>query len=355
MVEAFVDMDARHAHDLSTPSRGSLFSVEVMHSSGRLPRHLWRPGKRPGMACFSLSHRHCLAGPASQPPAPNKLSTGGWDVKQWRWDREKQKEENRKEQKNQKHEEREAEVEPVVQVTRRDDAMLGWLAVVKMADMEAIRWALAGIEEGVADRPISLRKAQHWVSRMQQAGHVDRARPSYKEGQVVWATHQAIGKQAPNVYRQTTRHELAVAMVSARYISRGYTWSRDRRPESLQDHQVDGIAIKGDTVELIEVELTPKELRRYKFIHTHHAERMSRGGVSRVVYLCTKDAARAVSREADKFIFRTDRHRLVTLPVFDVRGKWIGNDTDLWDGVLDPVSSTGEIPTPELWNSTVLS
>jgi hypothetical protein len=33
----------------------------------------------------------------------------------------------------------------MVQVTERDDAMMAWLDVVRMADTEAIRYALAGM------------------------------------------------------------------------------------------------------------------------------------------------------------------------------------------------------------------
>ncbi|WP_223695373.1 hypothetical protein [Leifsonia poae] len=49
--------------------------------------------------------------------------------------------------------------------------------------------------------------------------------PRFRDGSIVWATHQAIGKTAPNLFRQTTRHEVAVAAVSARYLCRGYSWS----------------------------------------------------------------------------------------------------------------------------------
>lgn len=45
------------------------------------------------MPCSSLSHRQSPAGPASQPPALRKLLPGGWEVKEWRWDREEQKRE----------------------------------------------------------------------------------------------------------------------------------------------------------------------------------------------------------------------------------------------------------------------
>lgn len=304
------------------------------------------------MPCFSLSPRQCLAEPASQPPAPNKLSTGGWEVKQWRGDREKQKKNKTKKQR-QEAGETECEVVEVVQITRRDEQLVEWLTVVRMADMRSIRWAMAGLN-GVTE-PVSLRVAQKWVSRLVEVGLVDRERLTYQEGQIVWATHTATGRVAPNLYRQTTRHELAVAHVSARYLARGYEWFRDRRPQSMQDHQVDGVAVKGNVVELIEVELTPKALKRYQQIHNHHGQRLATGGVSRVVYLCTRDAAKTVAREADKFIFRDQRHRLVALPMFDEKGRWVGNDTDLWEGAPEPVESAVEIPTPQLWGSEVVS
>ncbi len=238
----------------------------------------------------------------------------------------------------------------MLQLTRRDEAMLEWLSVVRMADIDGVRWALAGLQDGAADKPVSVRRANQWIARLAEVGMIDRARPMYRDRQIVWPTHQATGRIAPTLYRQTMRHELAVAAVSARYLAHGYTWFRDRRPSSINDHQVDGVAVKGDVVELIEVELTAKKIARYKLIHSHHAERMSHGGVSRVVYLCTGEAARAVAREADRFIFRTDRHRLVTLPVFDSQGKWVGNESDLWEGAPEPATNAGEVPTPELWD-----
>ena len=60
----------------------------------------------------------------------------------------------------------------------------------------------------------------------------------------------------------------------------------------------------------MEAELTPKTLHRYRAI-PHHATRMSATGVTRVVYLCIAETARVVSREADRFIFRTEGDRLV--------------------------------------------
>ena len=236
----------------------------------------------------------------------------------------------------------------MVQLTSRDEAMLEWLGVVRMADVEAIRWALSGLAGDHSGSPVSRRKAQQWVARLAGVGLVDRARPNFQDGQVVWATHQAIGRSAPNLYRQTARHEVAVAAASARYLARGFAWYRDRRPTSTQDHQVDGVAVRGDRIELVEVELTPKTLHRYKAIHTNHATRMTTTGVTRVVYLCTAEAARVVAREADRFIFRTERARLVTLPVLDARGKWIGDDADLWDDAPAQAEGDPSVTLP-LW------
>jgi hypothetical protein len=274
-----------------------------------------------GTARFSLSHRHCPAGLASQPHAPNKLCTWGWEVKQWRWDRE---------------------------------AMLAWLGVVKVADIDAIRWALAGLQDGAADTPVSYRRANQWIARLAEIGVIDRFRPIYKDRQIVWATRRASGQIPPSLFRQTLRHELAVATVSARYIARGFTWQRDRKPLSFHEHQADGVAIKGDVTELIEVELTAKNRGRYKPICASHSARMANEGVTRVVYLCVPAAARAVSREADKFIFRTERHRLVALPVFDGQGKWVGNDTDLWVDAPTPVEGVNPGPRVELWDRSAV-
>jgi len=39
----------------------------------------------------------------------------------------------------------------MVQLTKRDEAMLDWLSVVRMADQEAVRWALAALTDGHAN------------------------------------------------------------------------------------------------------------------------------------------------------------------------------------------------------------
>lgn len=223
-----------------------------------------------------------------------------------------------------------------MQVTARDEAMLEWLGVVRLADMESLRWALGGLS-GVGV-PVSLRKAQQWVARCREVGLVGSARPSFRDGSVVWATYQASGRSAPNLYRQTVRHDVAVAAVAARYLCHGWSWESDREPVNRSvDHVADGVARRGDDVELVEVELTPKTLSRYVKIFNSHLHRMAHESVGRVVYFCEPMTERAMQREADTRVFRTDRHRVVTVEAFDVRGRWVADDAALWvDGrVMD--------------------
>jgi hypothetical protein len=222
----------------------------------------------------------------------------------------------------------------MVQFTSRDDEMLRWLGIVRMADMDTIRYALGAF--GGVGKPVGVRKAQLWVSRLTEMGLVGRVKPSYQDRSIVWPTAKAVGRQAPNLLGQTTRHEIAVAAVSARYLLRGYSWARDRKPEGMFDHEADGVATKGDIVELVEVELTPKAIGRYKLICDSHSSRMVHDGVSRVVYPSTSDAARMVIRQADRYLFRTERPRLVAFTAFDKNGKWVAKDEALWVGAEEP-------------------
>lgn len=227
-----------------------------------------------------------------------------------------------------------------MQLTERDEAMIDWLGTVRMVDMEGIRYALGGFSG--AGSPVSLRKAQQWVARMRETGLIDSARPTFRDGSIVWATHAATGKAAPHLFRQTTRHEVAVAGVSARYICHGWTWQRDREPGSKIEHMTDGVAVRGDEIELVEVELTPKVLGRYVQIFNNHTGRLEREGVGRVVYFSDATSERAVRRIADQRVHHTNRHKVVTLATFDVRGKWIGDDAQLWvnGSPVDPTATS---------------
>ena len=147
-------------------------------------------------------------------------------------------------------------------MTTRDEEMLEWLRVLRVADMESLRFALAAFAD--ANQPVSLRRAQQWVARLRPTGLLESSRLTLQDGSVVWASQKAIGKRPLNLLGQTFRHEVAVASASARYLFNGWTWARDRKASSYHDHQADGIATRGDETELVEVELTPKASDRYE-------------------------------------------------------------------------------------------
>jgi hypothetical protein len=66
-------------------------------------------------------------------------------------------------------------------------------------------------------------------------------------------------------------------------------------------------------------------------IFENHTWRLARESIGRVVYFCDPATARIVAREADVRVFRDDRSRIVVLPVFDVRGKWVGDERAAWN------------------------
>ncbi len=207
-----------------------------------------------------------------------------------------------------------------MQVTERDETLLEWLRVVRMADLDAIRWAMGATSEQNRGGPVTLRNAQRWMQRMHQIGFIGTTRHGFTTGSIIWPTHD-VGLRAPNLLRQTTRHELTVAAVSARYLAAGHKWERDPRSEYLLDHQADGVATKHGQVDLIEVELTPKTRDRYRAILTSHGRRLEHG-IDRIIYYCTPAAARTVTQEADQSLFRDVRPRLVTVVVLDSLGRW---------------------------------
>ena len=86
----------------------------------------------------------------------------------------------------------------MVQLTTRDEAMLDWLSVVRMADQEAVRWAFAALPDGYADRPVGVRRGNQWIARLVDEGLVQRAQPAFNDLSIIWATHLGIGRVAPN-------------------------------------------------------------------------------------------------------------------------------------------------------------
>ncbi|MHC5797314.1 hypothetical protein ACVXZ4_14265 [Lacisediminihabitans sp. FW035] len=227
-------------------------------------------------------------------------------------------------------------------MTERDEAMLDWLSVVRIADMSALRFALAGLAGSSA--PVSERRVRQWVARLIEMGLLERERISLKEDSIVWVARRWNGAKRPHLIGQMTRHELTVAAVSARYLTRGFSWERDRKPTSLFEHQTDGVARRGAQVDFVELELTAKTPARYQLIFASHAFRLRESEMARVVYLCTPNAARTVRREAARWMPAEVLPQLVVLEVFDVRGRITTDPRQLWDdGSVGALSPPGDV------------
>lgn len=67
-----------------------------------------------------------------------------------------------------------------MQMTERDEAMLAWLSLVRIADMSALRFALAGLAG--ASEPVSERRVRQWVARLVEMGLLERERISLRGG-----------------------------------------------------------------------------------------------------------------------------------------------------------------------------
>jgi hypothetical protein len=160
---------------------------------------------------------------------------------------------------------------------------------------------------------------------------VGRAQLGGAGGALVWATYAGTGQGKPNLYRQTTRHEVAVAAASARYAIAGYAWQRDDKPAHAGGHQADGVALVPEWVELIEVELTAKRMLRYVQIFQAFRRRFDLNEMSRVTYLCNAESARAV-RDALQSIpaGRAIAGRVQVHEVFDPAGLWRGDELPQW-------------------------
>lgn len=234
-----------------------------------------------------------------------------------------------------------------MQVTARDERMFDWLTTVRLASTDAVRWALAAFDG--RSEPVTMRRAQQWIARGMAAGVIERGRPVFQDGAIIWPSRQVSGQTAPSLYRATTRHDVAVSSVSARYLAAGYTWSLDRAPRGRGEHRADGVAERDGRVELVEVELTAKTLARYQVILAAHARRLTEDA-ARIAYLGTPDAMRVVGREADARMHPALRPQLVTLAGLDERGHIIGDLTSLWprdEVAAEIITPAEEAPAPE--------
>ncbi len=189
-----------------------------------------------------------------------------------------------------------------------------------------VRWLLGAVNGWAC--PVQIRQAQRWVSRMETAGKVRRINLGGPGGAVVWGTFEVTRASKPNLYGQTTRHEIAVSAASARFAAAGYAWRRDDRPDWNGGHQADGVAIGADDdAQLIEVELTPKRAPRYVQIFNAYLHRLERGDASRVVYLCNPDSARAVRTALTQPMGRRIASRVEVHEVFDPQTTFWGDET----------------------------
>ena len=216
-----------------------------------------------------------------------------------------------------------------VWVVPRDEQMLTWFQIVRIANVQSVRWVPGALNS--QQSPVSVRRAQAWCARMETAGLVGRAQLGGAGGSLVWGTYAGTGMGKPSLYRQTTRHEVAVSAASARYAAAGYAWRRDEKPTYAGGHQADGVALGLRWVELIEVELTPKRLPRYVSIFQAFRRRLDTGDVSSVTYLCNTESARAVRGALTSIpVGRTLIDRIDVHVVFDEAGLWSDDTLPAW-------------------------
>jgi hypothetical protein len=133
-------------------------------------------------------------------------------------------------------------VDRTVWVVPRDEQMLTWFSIVRVANVQTVRWVLGALNGWTS--PVSSRQAQSWCSRMKTAGLIDTAQLGGPGGVVVWATYAGVRQAKPDLYRQTTRHEIAVAATSARYAAAGYASQRDDKAALTGGREADGVAAR---------------------------------------------------------------------------------------------------------------
>lgn len=219
--------------------------------------------------------------------------------------------------------------ERTVWVMPRDEAVLQWFSIVRIANVQSVRWVLGALsgEPG----PVSNRPAQSSCSRMATTGMVDWAQLGGAGGSLVWATYAGTGLAKPDLYRQTTGHEVALAAASAPYAAAGYAWRRDGKPSYAGGHPADGVALAPGWVVLIEVELTAKRTPGSVSIFSAYRRRFDLGDMSATTYLSNPGSARAVEAAlASLPAGRAIAPQVEIHEVFDERGHWADDVLPTW-------------------------
>lgn len=81
--------------------------------------------------------------------------------------------------------------ERTVWVMPRDESMLTRFSIVRIADVQSVRWVLGALNDQPG--PVSMRRAQSWCARMETVGMVGRAQLGGAGGSLVWATYAGTG------------------------------------------------------------------------------------------------------------------------------------------------------------------
>lgn len=203
-----------------------------------------------------------------------------------------------------------------VQVTERDERLLRWLDVVRLADVETVAVMLGA---DASRGPVGVRVAQVWVERMRSVGLVASERPRYRASQVVWATRAATGRSEPNPYAGTVPHSLEVARQTALLRAQGVTATPDTRRDERGLMADAVLTWPNGARQFLEVELSTKTKTRLDEKLLGTAQRWADEGVAGTLYIARRAPAQAVEQAAQRVLAESIRDRLVIVRLDEER------------------------------------
>lgn len=204
----------------------------------------------------------------------------------------------------------------MTKINARDMRLLRWLDAVGIADTTAISWAMS--RAAGRDAPVSRRLAQRWVRRMVELGEVQRT-DTYYPGLLI----RPAGLRGPWV-TSTMNHDRLASQIAARLLDTMTDIvvddDRGRRADFLASSVWGRVAY--------EVELSPKNPRRYAEILRVYAGRTATGGdLEKVVWACTPTTHRRLVAQLEKLPPATVAQTVVVLPVLNESGRLVGDPT----------------------------